>query len=218
MTLRASDAWNPFMVFRFPTQTVKDAFEVPKIGWAVGLVAIPVVLGALLNAVVGLPFDAISFGADLVIEWLVWLVSAGILLALAKRIGKGENARFNGIATGLSLLRVLQIGFIVFFFIAVLLFPSVSTGARQFQEGVVTLDEWNAIVAQAIQNITTVQLVSVLVLFLLSFALLLLWLYAFYRVIEQSFQLTAFKHIVLGIILLIVFGVLSNALYSIVPW
>ena len=56
MTLRASDAWNPFMVFRFPTQTVKDAFEVPKIGWAVGLVAIPVVLGALLNAVVGLPF------------------------------------------------------------------------------------------------------------------------------------------------------------------
>jgi len=209
MTLRASDYWNPFAVFLRPTQTVTDAFEVPKIGIAAALVALPIVLGFVFSIVLGVSVNWISSGIQLVSEWLVWLVGAGILLGLARVLGKGEHAHFNSMATGLSLLRVFQTGLVTLFFLMALLFPSAVTATKQFNEGVLTASEAVQSLHQTTQNATTLQVALGAVILIIAAIIMLVTIYSFYRIMEQSFQRTAFWHIVFGIVFLIILAAIN---------
>lgn len=214
MTLRSEDKWNAFSVLRHPKKTVHDSFDLPSIPIAIILVLLPVILWGIFLLVLGIPPDYFVLAVGAVVALLEWVVFSAIVFACAKAFGKNPEASFTGTATAVSLLKVIAIAITVLSFIVLLVVPNAVDAARAEQKGISTPEQTYSIISTAANQLPEFTLWAIGAIIVIMFIFGLFALYLMYSIVSEAFKLTAFKHIILTIIFLIIFGLLGLLLYG----
>ncbi|PIN98314.1 MAG: hypothetical protein COT90_04915 [Candidatus Diapherotrites archaeon CG10_big_fil_rev_8_21_14_0_10_31_34] len=188
---------NPLNIFYQPGTVVKHYLENPNLAKAVFFVLLPGILSVLGLLIYGLNIDFFLEIFNLLLAVLAWIIaSILIVLIITLFARKSVRTEFYGIASAVSLTRLLGAAAVFLFLLIPIILPGeIFSSVKEFQTGAVTLSESADNISVAMDSdafLSAVPIVSAIVLLTVIFAVLSVLVY--YKIISKHVNSNILVH------------------------